>query len=173
MQNFRKLVDQHQQRIYGFAYYFMGNREDAEEITQDVLFSLWRHWQTVKPGSIAAWVTRVTRNACIDALRKRQNYQERIMPEDDERPLAETVAGDDDPAKTVESSDFNRQLKRALQQLSEPYRTIIILREIQDMAYEEIRETTDLPMNTVKAYLHRGRKMLRDQLRETMGDERT
>ena len=149
----------------------MGNREDAEEITQDVLLNLWRHWQTVEPGRMAAWVTRVTRNACIDALRKRQTYQERVMLEDEERPLAETVAGEDDPSKQVELSDFQRQLKQALQQLSEPYRTIVILREIQDMAYDEIRETTELPMNTVKAYLHRGRKMLREQLRETMNND--
>lgn len=171
MRHFRKLVEQHQRRIYGFAYYFMGNREDAEEITQDVLLSLWRHGRQVDPERLPAWITRVTRNECLDAIRRRRRYQERVTEEDEDLPLAETAAGDDDPAKTAETAEFRRHLEQALRQLAEPYRTIVILREIQDMTYEEIVEATGLVLNTVKAYLHRGRRMLRTQLQETMDDD--
>ena len=85
--------------------------------------------------------------------------------------LSEAVAAEDDPVQQVESGEFRQQVEQALQQLSEPYRAIVIYREIQDMTYEEIAEITGLPLNTVKAYLHRGRKMLRTHLRERIADE--
>ena len=118
----------------------MGSREDAEEITQDVLLSIWRHGQEVKPDSLKAWVMRVTRNACLDALRKRRSYQDRVTLEDEDMRLADTVASEDDLETHIETIEFRQQVEQALQHLSEPYRTIVILREIQDMTYEEIKD---------------------------------
>lgn len=146
MRQFRKLVDQHKQRIYGFALYYSGNSEDAEEITQDVLFSLWRHLHTAQPDKLPAWIMRGTRNTCIDAIRNRQNYRALVVPENQDMLISETIAGDDDPVQQVESADFRRLVELALQHLSEPYRTIVICREIQDMTYEEIVDTTGLPL---------------------------
>lgn len=171
MRQFRKLVETHQQRIYGFAWYFMGNREDAEEITQDVLLSIWRSSHEVKPDGLTAWVMRVTRNACLDAIRKRRSYEERVTPEKEDMRLEETVADTDDPGARFADKEFRKHVEDALCKLAEPYRTVVILREIQDMTYEEITETTEMPMNTVKTYIHRGRRMLRDHLREIMDDE--
>lgn len=149
----------------------MGSREDAEEITQDVLLSLWRHHKSVQPEKLSAWVMRVTRNACIDAVKKRRSYRNRVVSEDQDMPIAETAVSDDDPVQRVEALEFSRQVEQALLHLSEPYRTIVICREIQDMTYDDIAETTGLPLNTVKAYLHRGRKMLRTRLRSRLDDE--
>ncbi len=70
------------------------------------------------------------------------------------------------PAAVVENADFRSQLERAVGELAEPYRTIVILREIQDFRYEEICEALSLPLNTVKVYLHRARRKLREKLRE-------
>ncbi len=81
MGQFRRVVYQHKQRIYGFALYYSGNLEDGEEITQDVLRSLWRHLHTAQPDKLPAWVIRVTRNACIDAIGKRQDYRAHVIPE--------------------------------------------------------------------------------------------
>ena len=91
MRQFRKLVDQHKQRIYGFALYYSGNSEDAEEITQDVLFSLWRHLHTAQPDKLPAWIMRGTRNTCIDAIRKRQNYRALVVPENQDMTYEEIV----------------------------------------------------------------------------------
>lgn len=161
MPDFQQLVEQHQQRIFVFAFYFLGSREDAEEITQDTLLTVWRQGHKVNPASLAAWVMRVARNACLDALRKRRSYQERVIPAREEWRLAETVANEDNP---------ERQVEEALHHLPEPYRTVVILREIQELTYEEIQETTELPMSSVKSYLHRGRSMLRTYLRESSND---
>jgi RNA polymerase sigma-70 factor (ECF subfamily) len=77
------------------------------------------------------------------------------------------------PEQDLESQEFRSQLEAALLEIQEPHRSIIILREIQDMKYEQISETLGLPLNTVKVYLHRGRRQLRDVLRKRMPHEHT
>ena len=156
MGRFRRLCQEHRDRIYTFAFYYMGNREDAEDITQEVLFRLWHHGLCMDDESVAAWLTRVARNACLDALRQRRRY----------RPVFSTQ--DPEPVLAVEpvDVDLRRQLEAALTRLESPLREIVILREIQGLSYREISQSLKLPLNTVKVYLHRGRRRLRDLLQE-------
>ena len=81
------------------------------------------------------------------------------------------VSSDPWPDAVAESSDLRGHIMEALSRLQEPHRSIIVLREIQDMKYEQISETLALPLNTVKSYLHRGRRMLREQLSEVLKHE--
>ena len=162
---FTQLVDQHRHRIYTFAYYHLGNREEAEDVSQEVLIRLWKHWQSIHINGIPAWITRVTRNACIDALRKRSRYQAMVTTEEDCESKLRTAPGSGGQQSVLDTIDFRDRLEKALANLDEPYRTIVILREIQEMTYEEISNVVEMPLNTVKVYLHRGRKTLRDQMR--------
>lgn len=156
MGRFRRLCQEHRDRIYTFAFYYMGNREDAEDITQEVLFRLWHHGLRMDDESVAAWLTRVARNACLDALRQRRRYRSVVSAQDPEPVLA--VEADD--------VDLRRQLEAALTRLESPLREIVIMREIQDLSYREISQSLELPLNTVKVYLHRGRRRLRALLQE-------
>ncbi|MBT4496815.1 MAG: sigma-70 family RNA polymerase sigma factor [Gemmatimonadetes bacterium] len=171
MRRFRKLCERHRDRVYTFAWYFLGNREDAEDVAQEVLIRLWNHWQEVEPARLPAWITRVARNVCLDLLRKRKSYRAVVSGEGDEEALARVASRGPDPEKLAEASEFQRQLERALQALPEIHRTVVVLREIQGLKYEEIAESLGLPLNTVKVYLHRGRRELREQLRKSMDDE--
>lgn len=156
MGRFRRLCQEHRDRIYTFAFYYTGNREDAEDITQEVLFRLWHHGLRMDDESVAAWLTRVVRNACLDALRQRSRYRSVVSAQDPEPVLA--VEADD--------VDLRRQLEAALTRLENPLREIVILREIQGLSYREISQSLELPLNTVKVYLHRGRRRLRTLLQE-------
>ena len=80
--------------------------------------------------------------------------------------LARAEGDEPSPAASAQATDFQQHLERALARIAEPYRSIVMLREIQDLKYEEISGAMDLPLNTVKVYLHRARKMLRTQLME-------
>ena len=171
MRRFRKLCEKHRDRVYTFAWYFLGNREDAEDVVQEVLIRLWNHWQEVDPVRLPAWITRVARNACLDALRKRKSYRSVVSGESGEKALARAASGGPDPEKLAEALEFQRELERALQTLPEAHRSVVVLREIQRLKYDEIAEALDLPLNTVKVYLHRGRRELREQLRKSMDDE--
>jgi RNA polymerase sigma-70 factor (ECF subfamily) len=167
---FNALVDQHRHWVYTFAYYNLGNHEEAEDATQEVLIRLWNHLPELKTETIAAWLRRVTKNACIDSVRRRKAYTARVVPTGEDDVVQRAASNDPAPDVFVEASDLRGQIQEALAQIQEPYRSIVILREIQDLKYEEISECLNLPLNTIKSYLHRARRMLRDQLREAFNE---
>ena len=166
MRRFRRLCDQHLDRIYTFACYFLGNREDAEDVTQEVLIRLWERGREIEEADLPAWITRVTRNACIDALRRRPRAGS--TGDDAFEHIASPAPG---PDAEVEAAEFQQRLERALLRLPESHRAIVVLREIQGLKYEEIGEALRLPLNTVKVYLHRGRRELRELLRENQEND--
>lgn len=166
---FEQLVRQHQDRIFGFACFYLSDRDAAADVTQEVLIRFWRHRKKVDDDRALGWLLRVTRNACIDALRSQRRHFTLMDVDTD---LLDDHEGDfAAPDQTVEAADFRDMLRAALDRLAEPYRSIVILRELQDLKYEEICGALDLPLTTVKVYLHRGRKMLRDQMRPTLARE--
>lgn len=170
---FPELVREYQHRIYTFACYCLGDPEEAQDVTQEVLLKLWRNLEKIDPPGVWPWLVRVTRNAAIDALRKRGSYRA-VVEEDPEghatRRLASATPA---PDAAAETADFQRHLEQALRGIAEPYRSIVILREIQDLKYEEISAALELPLNTVKVYLHRGRRKLRERLREYVKHDAT
>jgi len=170
-ERFAKVVDRHRHRIYTFAYYHLGNREEAEDVSQEVLIRLWKNWRTIHSNGIPAWITRVTRNACIDAIRKRSRYRAMVTAEEDCPTAPVAAAGSGGTQSVLESIDFRDRLEKALAELDEPYKTIVILREIQEMTYEEISHAVEMPLNTVKVYLHRGRKSLRESMRRMLEEK--
>lgn len=166
--DFENVVTRHQTRVFGYALRILGDRDAAADAVQEAMLRLWRHRTTVTSDGAAGWLIRVTRNVCLDQLRERQRHHDRVRgdvePDEgpDDRPLPDRVAA---------SAVLRAYLERALAQLSEPYRSIVILREIEDYRYDEIGEALQLPMTTVKVYLHRGRRMLRNSLTEVMNGE--
>jgi RNA polymerase sigma-70 factor (ECF subfamily) len=100
---------------------------------------------------------RVTRNHCLDRLRRRRPEQEFTGYE---------VVEERDPMHGAEQSELGSWLRRAIAGLREPYRTLIVLRDIQQHSYEEVAGVTELSLSQVKVYLHRARKQLREQLAE-------
>lgn len=169
--DFEALVEEHRDRVYSLACYLLGDREEAADVTQEVLLRLWRHLDTLDPkqGSAPAWLLRVTRNHCFDLMRKRRSRRSALgLPEEPEA-VDRAPAPAPDPERLAASSDLGRQLRRAVRELAEPYRSVLILREVQEMKYREISETLQMPINTVKVNIHRGRRMLRERLKEVMG----
>jgi len=165
---FRELVSKHKDWVFTFAVYNLGNREEAEDVTQEVLMRLWKNMESLKSETISAWIRRVTTNACIDTVRKRRAYRARIVASGEVEDFSQAVSHELDPSVSAEGSELRGHIRRALSALEEPYRSIVIQREIQGLKYNEISEALQLPLNTVKSYLHRARRMLRDELREVV-----
>jgi RNA polymerase sigma-70 factor (ECF subfamily) len=163
---FRNLADKYRDRVYTFAYYGLNNREEAEDVTQDVLVKLWQNIEKVDPEKLPAWVMRVTRNAVIDTARRRRTRSS-VIADAMEFEMAESVvaAPGSDTEKVVRTRELRDSLEQALAAVDEPYRSIIVMREIQDLTYAEIADALEMPLNTVKVYLHRGRAMLRVALK--------
>ena len=166
MVDFHESADRYRNRIFTFARYCLGDQEDAQDVTQEVLVRLWKNWERIESERVEPWIIHVTRNASIDVLRKRSAYRN-VVQEDAEGEATDRMPSlAPSPHETVEDSDFQVHLRRALSTLAEPYRSIVVLREIQDFKYEEISSALELPLNTVKVYLHRGRRKLREALKE-------
>lgn len=168
-ERFQRRAELHKDRIYTFARYFLRDPEEAADVTQDVLIKLWQHGDDLESGALGGWLRRVTRNACIDRLRHRRSYRATVAEAPDEEMVERAPGHQPDPARTAAARGFRRHLEAALAKIQEPYRSALILREIQGLKYEEISDTLDLPLNTVRTHLHRGRHLLRRTLREDYG----
>lgn len=164
LERFRGLVEAHQHQVYNLAVYLLGNSAEAEDVAQEVLLKLWHHIERVEPVKAGAWLTRVTRNACYDQLRGRRSRQ-RVF-QDGLDGVVEAADGNDSPEQLASSRDTDRLLQQALAGLEEPYRSIAVLREVQEKSYLEIADAMEMPLNTVKTYLHRARRRLREALKE-------
>jgi RNA polymerase sigma-70 factor, ECF subfamily len=166
---FEKAVELHHRKVYSFACYWLGDREAAADVAQEVLIRLWKHWESVREETLQSWLVRTTRNACIDHLRHRR-VEHSLFPDSEQALVlesAEQPASEDfDPVHRLENKALGRSLVQQIRHLREPHRAIVILREIQGLSYREISDALSIPINSVKVYLHRGRRALRESLKE-------
>ena len=167
---FEHLVRQHQHRIYGLAYQMLSDADEAADVTQVVLLRFWKHRDRVEQDRLLGWLLRVTRNASIDALRKRAASRESVFT-GEYNPLDHAPTYERSPDDRCQAEMNKKTLQRTLDGMREPYRSLVILREIQQLKYDEICDALDLPLTTVKVYLHRARKMLRTALQEVLHHE--
>ena len=164
---YRRAVEQYGQKVYAFACYSLRGRQDADDITQEVLVKLWRHWRKVDPDKIQAWLMRVTRNAVIDHIRKRQLAESRR----DDRIEPDSRAVGEDESEARDRERLREILLASIQALDEPFRSLLIMRDIQGMSYADMQGALEMSESQVKVYLHRGRRKLREDedLRRAFG----
>jgi RNA polymerase sigma factor (sigma-70 family) len=162
-QDFEAAVATHGRKVYTLAVYLLANREEAEDVTQEVLIRLWRRGHEVVPEKIGPWLVRVTRNACVDVMRRRKGGSQVAIDDESGIELHESAPG---PERLARASQLGGTILQALDALAEPSRSIVILREIQGFSYREIGEALDMPMSNVRVTLHRGRRRLREELKE-------
>jgi len=166
---FKGFVTAYKDFIFNYAYYFTGTREDAEDVTQEVLLKIWQNMDRLQKGMTKSWVSTVTRNLCIDWARRRGARPDMTAsgePEELERiPLRS--CGE----HGVDRNELRGHIEEAISRLPETLRSVIILREIEDLKYEEISDALNIPLNSVKSYIHRGRRMLREELSPLYKDE--
>ena len=147
---FGTLVERHERRVYNLAYRMLGRPEDAADATQDVFVICLRKLGGFRGRSaFTTWLHRVAANVCYETLRKRS--RERVTDEEIEPP-----PGPDHAEVTAAALDVHR----ALQEVPEEFRAVLVLHELQGVPYEEIAEALGAPIGTVKSRLHRGRVAL-------------
>jgi RNA polymerase sigma-70 factor (ECF subfamily) len=165
-QRFEAAVERHQRRVFTLARYLLSDREEAEDVTQEVLIRMWRSGGRVAPERLEAWLLRVTRNACYDRLRSRRSATRVFAVDPTSEATVALEAEGPSPESVVGGSEIGRRLCAALAELREPAKSVVILREIQGLSYQQIADVLELPLSTVRVSLHRGRRRLRELLRE-------
>jgi len=154
---YQQWVRAYQDQAWSLARYLLKDASEAEDAVQESFIKLWQHREDIDPERIKPWLMKVTRNACLDRLRRRKPETE--LNEEQ----AEAIG---DPASGAQQSELGCWLTRAIEGLREPYRTLVVLRDVQQHSYEEVASATELTLTQVKVYLHRARKQLREQLAE-------
>lgn len=164
---FKKNVAQYKDLIYSQAFYFTGNSDDAADITQEVLLKLWNHLERIEQKAMKSWLLKVTRNLCIDYSRKKREVAASfVAPNSDENEsLLDRLDDGLDPEQNAINLDLKDKIELAIQKLPLKIRDVVIMREIHDFKYEDIATAMEMPVNSVKVYLHRGRKMLFNYLK--------
>lgn len=148
---FEEIVRAHQSMVFGLACHFLGNRESAEELAQDVFLQLYDHLGSIRsPLHLRFWLRKVTVHRCIDYGRRAR--QRVLSLEEAPEPMA--TAPPSDPLLT-------QKLERLVRSLPERARMVVILRFQEEMELQEIAEAMGMPINTVKSSLQRALAMLR------------
>ena len=164
-ESFGKLVMSYEKFIYNTAFRMFSNQEDAKDIAQEALIKAYKNIDKFDfNSSFSTWLYRITVNTCIDELRRRKGKETYSTDSDDEETglsiqLADT-AGSAEEAIMEKETVF--EVRNAINMLAEEHKAVIILRDIQDLSYEEVAETLDINIGTVKSRLARARKKLKD-----------
>jgi RNA polymerase sigma-70 factor (ECF subfamily) len=147
-------------RIYGLAYRFTGRADEAEDLTQEVFLKVYRtlHLYRSESGGLETWIVRVARNHFIDHYRKYKVEKTRTTPLEDHFDLAASpTTRIETPAEALDRKEAGDRVHRLLQKLPEDQREAVVLRDLEELTYEEIADLLKLPIGTVKSRINRGR----------------
>jgi RNA polymerase sigma-70 factor (ECF subfamily) len=158
------IVRQHWRKVFNIAYKFVGKHDEAEDLTQDVFLKIFKSLNTFdRRANFQTWLISVSRNLCIDhyrSVRKERETINRDVDPGDLSPVSATVS----PHAQLELRDRVTLLRQALGKLAPTLRTAVMLRDIQELSYQEIADRLELPEGTVKSRINRGRTELARQI---------
>lgn len=173
---FREMVDEYGDRVFNLTYRMLGSREEAEDLAQEVFITVFKSIDTFRGDSkFSTWLYRITANHCKNRIKYLARRHERGKAELDERaeggadgPSLAAPRPSPRPDLQMEGAEMERVLQEAIADLEEEQRILVILRDVEDLSYEEICAITELPEGTVKSRLHRARLALRKKLLKHM-----
>jgi RNA polymerase sigma-70 factor (ECF subfamily) len=171
---FRELVRRYERPVFSLIFRMVRDRETAEDLAQDTFIKVLNNIDRYRPEfKLSSWLFKIANNVTIDHLRRRQLATVSL----DGSPHAQTAAEaqatsldvesrGESALEAMESRELGSAIERAIGQLRPEYRSCILLRHVEGRSYEEIAATLDLPLGTVKTYIHRARHELREALED-------
>ena len=169
---YRELVRRYERPVFSLVYRMVRDRELAEDLTQDTFIKVLTHIDKYRPEfKFSSWLFKIANNVAIDHLRRRQldTVSMEGSPHATTADLADATSFElatqgETPLQELEARELGSEIERAIARLRPEYRACILLRHVEDKSYEEIAATLDLPLGTVKTYIHRARHELRKLL---------
>jgi RNA polymerase sigma-70 factor (ECF subfamily) len=159
------IVRQHWRKVFNVAYKFVGRHEEAEDLTQDIFLKIFKALHTFdRRANFQTWIISISRNLCIDHYRSVRKERQTIARDVDSTDL-QPASTDRGPYAVAEHQDLRELLRVALGKLAPTLRTAVVLRDLQELSYQEIAERLELPEGTVKSRINRGRLELARQLK--------
>lgn len=157
---FEKILILYEKIIFNHIYRITGNKEDAEDLTQEAFIRLYEKRSLIDPDkNFKSWLYKIATNIALDFLRKKTRQKELFLIDSDEEPF-ETIGEEDSYYRIERIYD----LERAIGGLKPIHKTVLLLFYRDDFDYEAIAKTLDVPVNTVKTHLYRAKKELKEIL---------
>jgi RNA polymerase sigma-70 factor (ECF subfamily) len=162
-----EIVQTYSRRVYNLAYRFTSRADSAEDLTQDVFVRVYRSLEQydAKQGDLQNWLMRLARNLVIDDYRKRQRAPQDQAADDLEEHKYHLRSAGNSVQKEMERRELGAQVQAGIDKLSADLRTCVILRDIEELSYQEIVDLLKIPEGTVKSRINRGRIELAKILR--------
>lgn len=162
---FEEIVKAYEDRIYNLCRYMLGNAHDAEDAAQEVFLKAFQNLRSFRPeASLYTWLYRIAVNTCIDYKRKPFFLSLFRKDASDEEMEYDIPSEEPSPERLLESKQLTREIHRALMKTSPKLRTVIVLKELEGLSYEEISEVLEISMGTVKSRIARAREELKQSL---------
>jgi RNA polymerase sigma-70 factor, ECF subfamily len=166
---FAELVELYKDKVFQICYRMLGNRHEAEDISQEAFIRAYVNIETFnQKRKFSTWLFRIATNLCIDRIRKKKPdyYLDAEVAGTDGLTMYSQVAADVKmPEVEVENMELQETIQKEISKLPEKYRSVIVLKYIEELPLQEISEILDMPLGTVKTRVHRGREALRKQLK--------
>ncbi len=162
-----EIVQTYSRRVYNLAYRFTSRADTAEDLTQDVFVRVYRSLEQYNPkqGDLQNWLMRLARNLIIDDYRKRQRAPQDEIADDLEDHKYHLRSAGNSVQREMERRELGAQVQAGIDKLSADLRTCVILRDIEELSYQEIVDLLKIPEGTVKSRINRGRIELAKILR--------
>lgn len=169
-EDFEEEIIPHLDAMYNFALRLTSDPSDAEDLVQDTIVKAFRFFSSYEKGTNAkAWLFRILKNSYINNYRK-QSKQPNQVDYDEVSEFYETIRADRTDTSDLEDKMFRElvddDISQALEELPEDFRTVVLLCDVEGFTYEEIANMLDVPIGTIRSRLHRGRNLLKAQLKE-------
>ncbi len=169
---FRELLSRYERPVFSLVYRMVGHRAIAEDLAQEAFIRAFGAIDSYNPAyKFSNWIFKIANNHTIDWLRKKKLDTVSIdgsphasSSEDIERTRYTVESGDERPDAYVENRELGGRIENAIARLRPEYRAVVMMRHVEGFSYDEISDATDLPLGTVKTYLHRARGELKELL---------
>jgi RNA polymerase sigma-70 factor (ECF subfamily) len=169
---YHELLRRYERPVFSLIYRMVRDRALAEDLSQDTFVKVLNALDSYRPEfKFSSWVFKIANNVAIDQLRKREldtlsldGAPDARTREEVEATALQAVDRTESPLAELESRELGSRIEGAIAKLRPEYRSCILLRHVEGRSYEEIAETLDLPLGTVKTYIHRARHELREYL---------
>lgn len=163
-----ELVEIYKDKVFQLCFRMLGNRHEAEDMAQEAFVKAYVNIHTFNTKlKFSTWLYRIATNLCIDRIRKKKPdyYLDAEVAGTDGLNMYSQIASDtEDPSDEVESLELHDTIQKEIMKLPEKYRSVIVLKYIEELSLKEIGEILDMPIGTIKTRIHRGREALRKQL---------
>lgn len=176
---FNELVMAYEQRVFGLVYRMLGRREEAEDLVQEVFVQVFKSIDGFRGDSkLGTWIYRIAINLCKNRSkylsRRRTDAQDELQEASQGGALTAargvTSGESSGPDQVVQGYQLEEIMKCCIAELEEEFREVLVLRDVEELTYEEIMEITGLPEGTVKSRIHRARSALKQKVAQRLGE---